>query len=330
LQVIAPRAKHHFAVGVLPGRVQTDGGFENPLGTASGYTFPDLKGAVVSLDSSPTTLRQIIGSTTAHEIGHRFGFGDEYFGGLIDSDNPPPQDNTEGDSAGNFVHSSMGAFDVGEFISGRKRVFGSSSGSIYGFMGSSNEERAWTTQTEYAFLFDVLTDPSAGAAGASLMAQSDAEVTISAAVPRDVIRIAGSITKGGVVTFDAFFVTATEADIAPPDGTGYAMEFRDVDGNILAMVGFGLEFKEELFGDDPQVIDIDETPFSILTDLPAGTHSVSLLQDGVPLEAVSRSANAPEVSITGVVVTSGETVDVSWVGSDSDGDALTYTNGENF
>ena len=121
---------------------------------------------------------------------------------------------------------------------------------------------------------------------------------------------------------------------------GYVLELRDASGMAIRSVPFNAL---TVTGDG---ISADGTWFSTLDDLfefvvsdPPVYESFAVMRDGVELGSVSRSRNAPSISVSGPssgdVFSNDETISVSWVGSDADGDELVYrvyysTNGGSF
>ncbi len=283
-------------------------------------------------DDAPLTQ-----SVLAHEMGHQLGLGEEYcwalpLGSCMDDpyntgryslNNPPPFSWDDGDQTGNVVKEEHLAFDVGEYISGRKALFGIVSvgggrGDLntIGFMGSGYDANCWTTPTEYEYLYNKLTKPAASGSK-----QSPYAIT----TPREVINVMGVIAKDGTVLLEPFLIDTTSLDFPLPTGTTYAVEFRDGLDALLDVAGFDLDFGAEFFTDTgPEVVDTEGAPFSITVDLPAGTESVTILEGASPLAMVVRSANAPVVEVTNISG-SGDVVDIIWAGSDADGDTLLYS-----
>ena len=120
---------------------------------------------------------------------------------------------------------------------------------------------------------------------------------------------------------------------------GYVLELRDASGmairsvpfNVLTITGDG-----EL--DDGTPVGVDRDSFEFVVSDPPVYESFAVMRDGVELGSVSRSRNAPSISVSGPswdMFDDDGTISVSWVGSDADGDDLVYrvfysTNGGSF
>ncbi len=334
---VSAEVDHIFAAGVI--RNLIDG--TKPI-HADGYTYRDIPDVVVTLDrkarAAPNDI-PLIGSTIAHELGHQLGFGEEYCFNdrlnnplpfpcprdstgnpnlpLFSPNNPPPQDNVEGDRDGNFILETMGAFDVGEFVTDRRAIFGPPGTETRGYMGAGNDWNSWTSQVEYEFLYGAVTTQVAPQTNKQVAAQQ-------AQIAREVISISGTISKDGTVTLDPLLIANTDAVFPTPAGTTYTVEFLDDAGIVLDSLSFDLTFQMEILGDELEVIDIDETSFSVTADLPPATESITIKQGATLLTQVTRSKNSPTVEIKTAEV-KGDKVEVTWEGNDADGDILTYS-----
>ncbi len=337
-------------------------GFTSSGAPRGGSTFPHLKkpGMVVTLDHALTTADRpnkiLIKQVVAHEIGHVFGCGDDYAlgpsklrcseAGGQDIDPHPATADASGNAAGYYILEDDLAFDVDAL---RPRLQAEDPGAappanpaanpifitvdnnapdkdpiaegpVYGFMGGSGrvavptglgadlegmqDVRAWTPRAHYQILYPLLTGPPAKDPPA-----------------RDVILVSGMLTLAGQVRFNSFLVATTTLDLPRPADGHYAIEFVDATGRVLDHVGFDVSFTRHLIGDGDEPI--DEVPFSLVLDLPAGTSFISLLKDGTPLKTFAKSANPPTVKILTARL-SGDRLTVGWSGSDPDGDALHY------
>ena len=109
---------------------------------------------------------------------------------------------------------------------------------------------------------------------------------------------------------------------------GYVLELRDASGMAIRSVPFNVL---TVIGDGTLG---DGTPVSVLSDAfefvvsdPPVYESFAVMRDGVELGSVSRSRNAPSISVSGPswdMFNDDGTISVSWVGSDADGDDLVY------
>ena len=159
---------------------------------------------------------------------------------------------------------------------------------------------------------------------------------------------AGSVLLTGAVEFDPVF--SEFKPVSYPDTSkrvresrfleDYVLELRDASGMAIRSVPFKAI---TVIGDG---ISADGTRHSVISHVfrfvvsdPPVYESFAVMKDGVELGSVSRSRNAPSISVSGPssgdVFSNDETVSVSWVGSDADGDELVYrvyysTNGGSF
>lgn len=181
----------------------------------------------------------------------------------------------------------------------------------------------------------------------STSGQADAEEE-SASVSSDIFGGSVLLTGAGGVEFDPVFSVYKPvrepliSAVASGDGDhvgDYVLELRDASGMAIRSVPFNAL---TLTGDG---ISADGTPFSVIKDEfavvvsdPPVYESFAVTRDGVELGSVSRSRNAPSISVSGPswdMFNDDETISVSWVGSDADGDDLVYrvyysTNGGSF
>ena len=179
--------------------------------------------------------------------------------------------------------------------------------------------------------------------------QADAEEE-SASVSSDVFAGSVSLTGTADVEFDPVFSSNRRvgcsrciSPVASGGGDhigGYVLELRDASGMAIRSVPFNVR---TIIGNG---ISADGTPVSAINDLfevvvsdPPVYESFAVMRAGVELGSVSRSRNAPSISVSGPssgdVFSNDGTVSVSWVGSDADGDELVYrvyysTNGGSF
>ena len=143
----------------------------------------------------------------------------------------------------------------------------------------------------------------------------------------------GGSSAGEVTIRPVFALPSESRRIAPPGD--HLLEFFDGDGNVLSSVSFGIE---TTVGTGsvwegwwvPVAEPSGWTSYRILKPVVTGAvgagNALPVLSRTV-LVNVSRSANAPTVSVTAPAagqVFSGDEVTFSWTGSDPDGDALSY------
>ena len=182
----------------------------------------------------------------------------------------------------------------------------------------------------------------------STSGQADAEEE-SASVSSDMFDGSVSLTGTADVEFEPVFSLNRRvgcrlciSPVASGGGDhigGYVLELRDASGmairsvpfNVLTITGDG-----EL--DDGTPVSVLRNTFEFVVSDPPVYESFAVMRDGVELGSVSRSRNAPSISVSGPswdMFDDDGTISVSWVGSDADGDDLVYrvfysTNGGSF
>ena len=167
-------------------------------------------------------------------------------------------------------------------------------------------------------------------------------------VSSDIFAGSVSLTDAADVEFEPVFSVYKPvrepviSAVASGDGDhvgDYVLELRDASGMAIRSVPFNAL---TVTGDG---ISADGTWFSTLDDVfefvvsdPPVYESFAVMRDGVEVGSVSRSRNAPSISVSGPswdMFNDDGTISVSWVGSDADGDDLVYrvyysTNGGSF
>lgn len=364
-------ASRNFILGVLNNKI---GANNAPLGRHEGlclfgYTYPGqlAPGLALTLDRLPEgdpTIgrpnRVLIGATVAHEIGHLFGFGEEYIGpgAAYSAANPPHGDFIDnlGTAAGNHVRENEQAFDVSGL---RPRLAGRdgdpapsepepavwvvdeadpeqpafvpdaiAAGPIYGYMGGSG--RGGTT----------------GPLGAGREGGGDVrawttercyehlyrKLTASASSlkvrgqlannqPRSAVLIAGSVTVDGRGSIDRVFIGETELPFSRPSGSQYKVELRDPAGAVLDQFSFDAQFKVDLIMDGARTV--TKVPFSFVMNQPGNVHSIALRKGDTVLADYTRTRSVPALQL--VATDAGpDTLALSWTASDADGDPLRY------
>ena len=120
---------------------------------------------------------------------------------------------------------------------------------------------------------------------------------------------------------------------------GYVLELRDANGMAIRSVPFNvLTVTSDGISADGTPVGGFRDSFEFVVSDPPGYESFAVMKDGVELSSVSRSRNAPSISVSGPswdMFNDDGTISVSWIGSDADGDELVYrvyysTNGGSF
>jgi hypothetical protein len=174
------------------------------------------------------------------------------------------------------------------------------------FMGYCNNE--WISDYNYENIFDKLTADGARNAAATPVNAGDAYLALF-----------GYIVESQLNTIIS---TATLWDSAGsyglPTGNHYRLQLRDDSNTVLATYDFDTDGHDETEASGTDA-------FSVVVPFAAKTSKIDIIDvrhDKV-LETLSVSNNAPTVSNV-VANVQANTVDLSWIGNDSDGDTLTY------
>jgi len=292
-----------------------------------GFFYKDFPDAVVVTDFSKDSV-PAAAATTAHELGHKFGMGEEYCefpdinclpdGIRYDEDNPPPLIGSgDGNQNGSYVLRYMRAYapSVYPYLFGPIFSTNSPLNIIYGFMGGGTTNyNAWATITEYNHLFDVF-----------YKGKSITYTGTTSQASRDVINITGVVGQDNTASLNRLLVMSSELSTQPYASGEYRLELGDGE-NVLNSASFDLQFQLEVFKDtETTLVDLDQTIFSVTTELPAGTNEVTLFKGATPLATVARSENAPVIETISINYPNSNTANVNWNASDADNDELTYT-----
>ncbi len=166
----------------------------------------------------------------------------------------------------------------------------------------------------------------------------------SASVSSDIFVGSVSLTDAASVEFGPVFSVYKPvrepviSSVASGDGD-YVLELRDASGMAIRSVPFNARTVtgDGLLDDGTRFSTLDDVFEFVVSDPPV-YESFAVMRDGVELGSVSRSRNAPSISVSGPswdMFDDDGTISVSWVGSDADGDDLVYrvfysTNGGSF
>jgi len=315
---IADPAQRNVAAGVLPNLVDGQGSLGTFIGSNGdtlvtlGYTMgavPGVERVVVALDRDPAAPNPpMIGSTVAHEIGHTFGLGDEYSGGTVSTNNPPPAAPADGDGTGHYVQE----VDRGLDTSKRGAVFNRPGNAFYGYMGGSHDLNSWVTGVEYSFIYPQVTTNTVGGSE-------------KAAAATRLINVSGTVTRTGGIQLDTFVVGSSQYAFTRPSGNQYYIQLKDSIGTVLDTVGFNIDFSKEVRGVGRRPL--ERVPFSFTVPLPEGVSSAVVLTGTTPVITYTVSAQPPAIRV--LAPNGGEELrgpgQVRWQASDPDGDSLTYT-----
>ncbi len=269
----------------------------------------------------------------AHEMGHRYGLGEEYnhpYATYKCDVNPPPpgyggREPGKGIDCQNPYHCDQSTevpwshdpiTETGSMIvSERDHPFEVGDrgplGDMLSFMGSSGgpQEIYWITPRVYDHLFDQFALPGRSQAAAVL------------AEPVNIIAVSGDIGQDGSVRLDPWY------HIALTTTPGISLTIRDyaieaVDAVSQTLAWQGLDVIACLPGDPINCF--DRAPFGAVITFPLGTAAFRIKHGEQVLRVVPVSPHAPTITITaptaGQVISGNYTI--TWQSSDADGDLL--------
>ena len=158
----------------------------------------------------------------------------------------------------------------------------------------------------------------------------------SASVSSDVFAGSVSLTGAAGVEFDpvfsefkpVFYLDTSKRVRESRFLNDYVLELRDASGMAIRSVPFNAltVTGDGLLDDGTRFSTLDDVFRFVVSDPPV-YESFAVMRDGVELGSVSRSQNAPSISVSGPswdMFDDDGAISVSWVGSDADGDDLVY------
>jgi len=173
--------------------------------------------------------------------------------------------------------------------------------SVYSIMGA---ERAaalpWIKPADYDWL---------------LWQDTDASATT------ELLLVSGAVSKSGEVVLADWW--RLPSGLADPSTSGdYAIEVRDSGGGVLYTHRFSPTFVME------GGVSVDSQPFAFAIPYPAGASDVHVVGNRASLASRHVTPAPPQVSIVspngGETFTTGDTISITWNGSDADGGTLAY------
>ena len=153
----------------------------------------------------------------------------------------------------------------------------------------------------------------------------------SSSVSSDIFSGSVLLSSSGTVTgaqFEAVF-SWNRTPVASQNGN-HVLELRDANGVVVKRVLFDTFESVAIPSSNNNTLSQEQrrANFAFVVSDPPAYESFAVIKDGVEVASVSRSQNAPSISVSGPsagdVFNNGETINVSWVGSDTDGDELIY------
>lgn len=234
----------------------------------------------------------------AHEMGHQFGLDDTY-----DSLN----------KRGDKVEDESFCWFHQEFTPGLQPV--GRPYAYFDFMGNgglANEiVRTWTDRKAWDFLKPKLLFPPSSSSA------QPAEQSVAG----NFVIVGGRINKNGVASFDNCYTLTLTNPQNSVDPGAYALETLDANAAVLSSLSFAPEFALPHLAREREQAD-----FSVALPFSNAVRQIRLRLNGATLATRAVSANAPTARFLsdfgGQTLTGAQ--QVSWTGSDSDGDALTY------
>ncbi len=148
----------------------------------------------------------------------------------------------------------------------------------------------------------------------------------------EVVVVSGQIFGNNTASLDNFYRFPLGTPSLALRGVGnYSIVFRDTMGSVLGTTRFNmsLTFTPSAFEPNPALVTLNPNSFSFITPWITGTRTIQLVNaTNSVLASRQVSTGAPVVTVTspngGETFFSGSHQNVTWTGSDPDGDSLTY------
>jgi len=265
------------------------------LAGVGGVTYGGSRSVIVEAGTNSNPLKRQL---SAHELLHTYGFGlacEEY----------DLSCNPDGLGIGNKASS---GFWIDE-----RTLINPESRPIYCALSTGTSINVWIEKSHYEQLRDEFS-PS------SYSAPDEPPAPFSQS-----ILAVGTVISPNQATLDNWYVLP-DADPEWTENGDYTFEFRDAGGNLID--DFDVDISMALNAvPGPQVYQLDQMPFAVILPYFDGTKQIVLKKEVSTLATKTVSANAPIVVLTspnGGEALSG-LVNVTWSGSDLDGDDLEYS-----
>ena len=303
VEPLASRVKTYSVLVTSDGKLDAAGSSV----TCSGIACQTWGNAVIIKDEGLADSQGVL----AHEIGHHLLLGDTYLSfedpgseqrgphNPVSADclslaNGCPVDSGNLDTLLGTLSVRIQPADVTPFL---KRDF----------MGNAKRENRWIDTRTWDYLYARFNSGSSSN-------------SIGIAAEETFIEIGGTIGQNDAVTFDALL--GTPLDDSNPNSGAYSAELQAAGGQVLASQSFNISFKLP-----HRTTTLTAAPFRLALPYSSTAARVVIRKGSVEIGSRAISKNAPTVNITfpNGGETIGATANVTWQGSDADGDALTYS-----
>jgi photosystem II stability/assembly factor-like uncharacterized protein len=265
----------------------TTGNLSGAVGSTN-PNFPELIVVEALASSRPNGV-----SNGAHELGHSYGLH------LSCEEYDPNCDMQPPFNPGNLAPSGL-------WVEKRLPIQVTANRYVYCFMGGSDLSlEYWIDTDDYSKLLTDHRTPATHDADAPSLASP-------------AILATGIVDITGTVALENWY-TLADAELTALTPGPYTFEYQDASGSILYQQSFDITYTFE--GST-----FSETPFGFIIPNVPGTAKIVTRNNGVALAQKVISTNAPTVTLifpNGGERLSGQ-VTVQWIGSDADGDGLTY------
>ena len=255
-------------------------------------------------------------SVTAHEVGHVYGFCDEYDGvawneqNTFLGENLCPNGDKDGDETLDDECENNGGCNGTTFGELIPWIDQNGEIEVFNFMGFSGREDAWVTEETYNYLINQLS-PNLIEIDSRLLVSGLYNLSSNSAEFSSFYQI------GEGLAFNETFY----------DEGNFTLNSYYENGTILSQFTFDLSFLIAFSGSNQTEL-TNVTPFVLLVPFSSEFGNITFIKNNSVLDQVNRTPNIPTLSITlnlsGKVFEQNELFNVSWDSSDADNDSLVY------
>jgi hypothetical protein len=177
------------------------------------------------------------------------------------------------------------------------------------------EPEAWISRVSY---LNLMSELRAGSSGSQPSAPHFSMVNDNVIVTG----IVGNGTTDITGTLDPLYRTTTAPTNVPPTGAPYCVKLKNAANGVLSQYCFSVGF------DGDSDVPATAMPFGMVVPYPVGLNRIELTRGTTVLSSRMTSTNPPTVTVTfpnapGLSLSGVQ--NISWTGSDPDGDTLTYS-----